>query len=164
MKNDHPDLTIIDYHPKYKSKYKELNEEWLNKYFSLETIDQKILTNPEGEILNKNGHIFFALSNDKTIGTCTLLKLNMNTYELSKMCVTSKYQGKGVGEKLLNKAISFALNKGAQRIRLLTNSKLKSAVHLYKKMGFREIEKPIDSENESFIRESTYMILDLTQE
>lgn len=164
MEKNCPDLTIIPYHPKYKPKYKELNAEWLNKYFSIEPIDEKMLSDPEQEILNNNGYIFFALSGDKAIGTCTLMKLDTHTYELSKMCVTPYYQGQGIGEKLLDEVISFAIQRGAQTITLLTNTKLKSALYLYKKKGFKETKNPKNLKDKVFMRESTYMSLDLHHE
>ena len=56
-------IDIVEYNSKYRLKYKYLNYEWLTKYFEVEPNDEKMLSNPEEEVLNKGGHIFFALIN-----------------------------------------------------------------------------------------------------
>lgn len=157
-------VTIIDYHPRYRSTYKELNIEWLNTFFSIEPVDEQILSDPEKEILANNGHIFFAILDDKAIGTITLMKLDSGTYELSKMCVTSKYQGHGIGEQLLDTAISFASERGAKTITLLTNNNLKSAMGLYEKKGFKKTEHLKNQTKNVFLRESINMSLDLNSQ
>ena len=163
MKKNPSKIKIIHYNQKYKINYKELNTEWLNTYFSIEPIDEKILSNPEEEVLNNNGFIFFALLNEKAIGTFTLMKLDKNTFELSKMCVRPSYQGQGIGEKLLEEAINFAVKEGAITITLFTNNKLESAVNLYKKKGFKKVKNPRNQKNKTFKRESTYMSLVLNK-
>ena len=161
-KND--DIKIIPYHPKYRSSYKTLNTEWLNTYFSIEPADEQILSHPEQEILNNNGYIFFAVSNEKPIGTCTLMKHDDHTFELSKMCVSPRYQGLGIGEELLDKVITFAQEKGAHIITLQTNSVLTAAMNLYRKKGFKETTTIHPSSQKTFRRQSTHMILDLTSQ
>ncbi|VVB61997.1 Amino-acid acetyltransferase [uncultured archaeon] len=153
-------VEIIEYKPEYRIHYKNLNYEWLEKYFEIESIDEKILSNPEKEIIEKNGFIFFALLEDNVIGTCTLMKHDNAHYELSKMCVTEKYQGKGVGEKLIDTVISKASQLGVEKIVLSTNSKLIAAFSLYKKKGFQIIENPL-ALNSNYKRESIHMCLNL---
>ena len=162
-KNNQITVEIVEYKPEYKIHYKDLNYEWLEKYFEIESIDEKILSDPEKEILEKNGFIFFALVDGKAIGTCTLMKHDQATYELSKMCVTEKYQGKGVGEKLIDKVISKASQLGVEKIFLCTNSRLTAAFTLYMKKGFTIIENPLTL-NSTYKRESIYMCLNLNDE
>jgi N-acetylglutamate synthase-like GNAT family acetyltransferase len=154
---------IVEYKPEYKIHYKNLNYEWLEKYFEIESTDEKILSNPKKEIIEKNGFIFFALLEDNVIGTCTLMKHDKAQYELSKMCVTEKYQGKGVGEKLINKVISKASQLGVKKIVLCTNNKLIAAFNLYTKKGFQIIENPLVL-NSNYKRESIYMCLNLNDD
>ena len=40
-------VEILRYSPQYKKHFKDLNYEWLNKYFKVEELDEKILSNPE---------------------------------------------------------------------------------------------------------------------
>jgi hypothetical protein len=47
------DVKIVDYKPKYKRAFKELNEEWIATWFELEEADSKVLDDPENQILKK---------------------------------------------------------------------------------------------------------------
>jgi len=149
-------VEIVEYKPEYKIHYKNLNYEWLEKYFEIESIDEKILSNPEKEIIEKNGFIFFALFKGEAIGTCTLIRHDDVNCELSKMCVTEQYQGKGAGEQLIDEAISKACQLGTEKIFLCTNRKLTAAFNLYRKKGFKVIRGPIPLHS-PYKRESIYM-------
>ncbi len=160
LEKSHLNFKIVEYKPEYKIKYKDLNYEWLNRYFEIESSDEKILSNPEEEVIKKNGFIFFALLDDDVIGTCTLIRQDDTSYELTKMCVTEKYQRKGAGEMLMNEAISKAYHLGIEKIFLCTNKKLTAAVNLYKKKGFKIIRCPQEA-NPNYKRESIYMCFNL---
>lgn len=130
------EVKIISYHKKYKSDFRKLNIEWLEKYFTVEPADKKIIDSPEEEIINKGGEVFFALLNNEVIGTCAVVKVDRKTYELTKMAVTEKAQGKQVGNKLGLTVIGFAVSKRAKKLVLDTNHKLTVAIQLYRKLGF----------------------------
>lgn len=129
-------VEILEYSPKYKEKFKNLNYEWLNKYFKVEEVDRQILSNPEKEVLKKGGQIFFAREKDKIVGTCAVKKTSAGSYELTKMAVTESAQGKQIGKKLALAAIHFSQNNNAKELVLETSRKLESAVALYQKLGF----------------------------
>ena len=122
----------------WKYTFKRLNEEWLKKYFSVEPEDEKILSSPE-EIIKNGGEIFFALYNNEVAGTCAAIQSDKHSYELSKMAVTEKFQGKQIGKKLALTAIGFAVSKKAKVIILETSNKLTAALNLYKKLGFEQV-------------------------
>lgn len=130
-------VEILRYSPRYKNDFMQLNYEWLNKYFKVEEEDKKILSNPEEIIINKGGEIFFARINNEIIGTCAAIKVDKSIYELAKMAVTEKAQGKQAGKKLAFAVIGFAYSKGAKSIILETNSGLHSAISLYESIGFK---------------------------
>jgi DNA-binding MarR family transcriptional regulator/N-acetylglutamate synthase-like GNAT family acetyltransferase len=132
-------LEIIDFKPEYKLYFKSLNYGWIKKYFDLEEVDDKALSNPEDEILANGGFVFFAKLDNKIIGTCALINRKDSIFELSKMAVEEKYQGMHVGEKLVTKAIERAISKDAKAIVLEIDAKLEKAVSLYKKIGFSEL-------------------------
>lgn len=129
-------IEIITYNKKYKEIFKSLNYEWLEEYFKVENEDQKYLNDPEKYIIKKGGQIFFARINNEIVGTSAAIKIDKQTYELSKMAVTKKVQGKQAGKKLALAVIGFAYSKNAKYVTLLTNKKLYSAINLYKKLGF----------------------------
>jgi DNA-binding MarR family transcriptional regulator/ribosomal protein S18 acetylase RimI-like enzyme len=152
------EVKIISYQKKYRSDFRKFNIEWLEKYFSVEPTDKKIIDSPEEEIINKGGEVFFALLNNEVIGTCAVVKVDRKTYELTKMAVTEKAQGKQVGNKLGLTVIGFAVSKRAKKLVLDTNHKLTAAIHLYRKLGF--ITVPYEYDNK-YKRELIKMELNL---
>jgi N-acetylglutamate synthase-like GNAT family acetyltransferase len=137
-------ITIVPYKDDYKEYIKSLNYEWLEKYFAVEPIDVVQLSNPQTEILDKGGKIFFALDNGAVIGTASLLKLSDEEYELAKMAVTEKYQHAGIGKMLMDYCITEAKNLHAKKLTLFSNTKLEAAIHVYRKYGFVEIPLPAE--------------------
>ncbi len=133
-----PEIVIRDYQPEYRKYFESLNREWLEKLFTVEPIDELYFRDPEGQILKKDGEIFFAELDGQIVGTCSLL-WDEGHLEMAKMGVTEKAKGRGVGEALVIEAIKRAKKKNISKLTLLTNSKLVPAINLYKKMGFRQI-------------------------
>jgi DNA-binding MarR family transcriptional regulator/predicted GNAT family N-acyltransferase len=134
-------VKIVAYEPKYQEAFKALNEEWISAYFKLEEADHKALDNPEGYIIEKGGYILIALYNEEPAGTCALLKMNDPEYdfELAKMAVSTKLQGKNIGWLLGQAALNKAVALGAKKIYLESNTSLKPAINLYHKLGFKKI-------------------------
>ncbi|MEP7230961.1 MAG: hypothetical protein ABI691_11960 [Ginsengibacter sp.] len=54
------DLVIIGFQENLAIHFTELNHAWIKKYFSVEPMDHKILSDPQNEIIKKDGYIFFA--------------------------------------------------------------------------------------------------------
>ena len=134
-------VKIVDYDPKYQSAFKALNEEWISAYFEMEEADYKALDNPEEYILNKGGKILVALYNEEPLGVCALIKMDDPDYdfELAKMAVSPKAQGKNIGWLLGQAIISKAKESGASKIYLESNTILKPAINLYYKLGFQKV-------------------------
>ena len=130
------EVKIVPYNKKYKEDFKRLNVEWLQKYFTVEPADEKMLSSPEKEIIRNGGEIFFALLENEVAGTCAVLKVDEATFELAKMAVDEKTQGKQIGKKLCLTAIGFAISNNAEKIVLDTNYKLEAAINLYRSLGF----------------------------
>ena len=132
-------VIIITFSTDLKEEIKNLNLEWLKKYFKVEAKDDRILSDPQGEIINKGGMIFFAKYNTKIVGTVSLLKIDETTFELSKMAVTNNVQGLGIGNKLMLHCIEIAKQKGIKKLLLYSNRRLLPAIYLYKKFDFVEV-------------------------
>jgi putative acetyltransferase len=143
MNDTKNEVKIVAYESQYKEAFKALNEEWIKAFFVMEAGDYKLLDNPEEHILNKDGHIVFALLDGEVVGTCALVKTEDNplTFELSKMAVSPKAQGKKLGYLLGNALVEKAKELNAGKVFLVTNSILVPAIKLYEKLGF--IHTPI---------------------
>ena len=133
-------IEIVNYTEQTKEYVKTLNYEWLEKYFVVEPNDVIQLADPQKEIIDKDGHIFYAKHNGEIVGTASLLKLDDGVYELGKMAVTQSAQGLGIGKILIEHCIKIAHQMGLPKLVLYSNTSLKSAIHLYEKYGFTEIE------------------------
>lgn len=132
-------VRIINYSPKYKAAFKSLNEEWISKYFQMEEADYKALDHPEKSILKKGGHIYIALYENEPVGVCALMKKDESTFELAKMAVSPKAQGKNIGFLLGRHVIEQARELGAETVYLESNTLLKPAIQLYYKLGFQKV-------------------------
>jgi len=132
-------LNIIDYSEENKIFIKKLNVEWLEKYFAVEPNDEKQLSNPKEEIIDKGGMIFYAQYKDTIVGCAALMKIDEKTYELSKMAVTATHQGLGIGRKLIEHCLEIAQKQNIEKLILYSNTKLETAIEMYRKYGFKEI-------------------------
>lgn len=132
-------VEIIPFTAALAAPIKTLNTEWLTKYFKVEPKDEIVLSNPQGEIIDKGGMIFYAKYNTEIIGTVSLIKIDAFTFELSKMAVKDGIQGLGIGKKLLVHCLAVAEQMGIKKLILYSNRKLLPAIHLYEKFGFVEI-------------------------
>jgi putative acetyltransferase len=123
--------------------FRTLNEEWIMRHFALEEKDRETLGDPEGVILKQGGHIFMVWTSiddeDEAVGCVALIAMGDGVYELSKMAVSPKMRGMGVGRKMLEHAVAQAKEIGAKRLFLGSNSKLADAVHLYESVGFEHL-------------------------
>ena len=128
---------IIDYEPKYAKDFLQLNKEWIEKYFKLEEEDKKTLENPDQKIIQPGGAIKLARYKDEIVGTCALIKIDDNVYELAKMAVTEKCQGLQIGKKLGLAVLETAKALGATKVVLESNKKLTPALNLYRSLGFK---------------------------
>lgn len=135
------DVEIVEYKPEYKEAFKSLNVEWISTYFEMEEADYKALDNPESYILDKGGKILVALYQNEPVGVCALIKMQNSEYdfEMAKMAVSPKAQGKNIGWLLGKAIVNKAKDLGAKKIYLESNTILKPAINLYYKLGFEKV-------------------------
>ncbi|HEV8506439.1 MAG TPA: bifunctional helix-turn-helix transcriptional regulator/GNAT family N-acetyltransferase [Chitinophagaceae bacterium] len=135
------DIKLVPYSAKYRKVFKDLNAEWISKYFKMEEADLKYLDHPETNILKKGGYIAMALYKNQPVGTCALVKMDKDSFELAKMAVSPKCRGKGIGYLLCLHAIDKAKELGGKKIYLESNTLLKPAIDLYYKAGFQKVAR-----------------------
>lgn len=148
---------IVAFQDQYASAFYRLNYAWIDKYFELEAGDLELLNKPRELIIEKGGHILFALLNGEAVGTCALLCDSSEQFELAKMAVDEAAQGLHLGLRLGQAAIKTAREQGARQVVLQTNAKLHPAIALYHKLGFINVA----ADNPHFNRCDVAMRLDL---
>ena len=150
------EVRILPFEPRLRGDFYRLNAEWLTRYFCIEEVDHRVLSQPETEILQPGGSILFALLGDEVVGTCALLPEQDGRFELTKMAVTASAQGLGIGRRLLAAAIEEFQRLGGRELFLETQHGLKPALALYESMGFeRQPQRKPDSH---YQRSDVYMI------
>lgn len=133
-------IEIINYQSNYHPDFRRLNMEWLEGYDLLETHDVEILDDPEGMVIAPGGCIFLAREGNEIVGSAGLCKENQSEYELVKMAVDPAHRGKGISKLLLDRCLSEARQRKANKVFLFSNSQLKTAITLYEKYGFRHVD------------------------
>jgi GNAT superfamily N-acetyltransferase len=134
-------IEIVNYEAAYKEVFRDLNVEWISTYFKMEASDYKALENADSYILQNGGYILVALLNKEPVGVCALIKMNDPIYdfELAKMAVAPKAQGKRIGWLIGEAVKEKARTVGAKTLYLESNTILTPAISLYRKLGFIEV-------------------------
>jgi putative acetyltransferase len=150
-------IDILNYAPAYQKDFKDINVEWISKYFRVEPHDEEQLDHAQENIIDKGGFIFLGSFDGEIVGTAALVRISDEEFELAKMGVRPAAQGKGVASALMNHCINFARELGLKQLFLETNSVLKPAITLYEKVGFQQIP----SRGSDYARSDYQMLLKL---
>ncbi|MBF9143791.1 bifunctional helix-turn-helix transcriptional regulator/GNAT family N-acetyltransferase [Hymenobacter properus] len=136
-------VQLRDFRPGDQPVFRQLNEEWISRYFKLEPADLKALDHPEEYILEPGGCILLAELNGQVVGTCALIKMeDGHSYELAKMAVSPAAQGQQIGFLLGQAAVQRVRDLSGTRVYLESNAILKPALALYRKLGFQDLAEP----------------------
>jgi len=65
-------------------------------------------------------------------------------WQISNVAVLKDYQGRGIARQLLEKAIAQVLQRGGQAVYLFVRQNNAPALHLYRSLGFSELERTTD--------------------
>ncbi|MEO6148819.1 MAG: bifunctional helix-turn-helix transcriptional regulator/GNAT family N-acetyltransferase [Mucilaginibacter sp.] len=133
------EIKILEYEPRLAKYFKSLNIEWINTYFTVEAHDLEQLDHPEEHILKDGGRVIFAEVDGEIAGTCAMIKTGKDEFELAKMGVSPRYQGRKVGQALVDAVFVIAKELRTKRLWLGSNSKLAPALNIYRKYGFKDI-------------------------
>ena len=152
-------IKIINYQTQYAKDFYNLNIEWLKTFFYVEAYDEDVLSHPDKYIIKKGGFIFFALKDEKVVGTAALMPTTtFGILELTKMAVLPEERGQKIGQQLLQHCIDFGKTKNLKGLLLYSSRKLENAIYLYRKYGFVEISV---EENCPYERCDIKMLLEL---
>ena len=133
-------IEIIDYNEKYHADFKRLNLDYLDKYNLTESHDMIILDNPEEIVLGRGGFLWLAKAEDEIVGTVGLMNEGHGIFELIKMCVAESWRGKGISNLLMETCLQKVKELGGEKLFLFSNHQLQTALKLYTKYGFKNVE------------------------
>lgn len=113
--------------------FAELNIAWIKDLHHVEVSDQKMYDHPE--IYAENGNSIFAVVFDDAVaGVAALKQDEAGEWELTKMAVDPKFQGRGIGKTLMDTVEAYARDTLAlSRIYLISNTINAAAIRLYKR-------------------------------
>jgi carbonic anhydrase len=101
----------------------------------------------DGEIANADsyygapdGIAFVAYLDGAAVGCVAVHRFDGDDCELKRMYVRASARGHRLGNELADRAIAFARERGYRRMLLDTLSRLEVALHIYGRLGFREID------------------------
>ncbi|RZA07432.1 MAG: GNAT family N-acetyltransferase [Moraxellaceae bacterium] len=113
----------------------QLNEEWISTYFELEEADFALAKHPN-QIIENGGYVFSMLIGGSVVGVCALFNEGNGIYQLARMAVSPKFHRQGFGAMLIEACLSKLKEVKADRVYLISNTRLTSAIALYKKYNF----------------------------
>jgi len=87
-----------------------------------------------------NGLFLLAWHEDELAGGAGLRMIEPAVCEMKRLYVYDQFKNRGVGRRLCIALIQEARNLGYEKMRLDTLDRMKSAIELYKSLGFKEIE------------------------
>lgn len=127
-------------------------DEIMAKYEARGTL--KEMDNIQANYFETDG-IFLVMTVDgEMIGTGAIRRLDEDACELKRLWLLDRYQGRGLGYRMVQELLSFARAKGYKRIRLETDPVYqKRAVEFYKRLGFYEIAVPDMTDDEDILME-----------
>mgnify|MGYP001454455990 CR=1 FL=1 len=102
--------------------------------------DLLLLADPSKKFIDEyiqRGRCYLAYYNDDIVGEFVLIHTHPQTIEIVNIAVKEEYQGKGIGKKLLIKAIEEARQLKAKSIEIGTGNSSIHQLRLYQKCGFR---------------------------
>ncbi len=126
------------------------------KYLDIQHYDEEI-EHLEIKYGMPHGRLYIAYCNGELAGCIGLRKIDEQNCEMKRLYVRPQFRGKQIGNQLISKVITDAKEIGYSHMLLDTLPFLQSAIHMYRKYGFYEI----DSYNDSPMTTSIYMKLDL---
>lgn len=117
----------------------------LGRDLSFQRLDEE-LNDLKQKYSGKEGRLLAAVAEDGCIAGCVAYhRLSNECCEMKRLYVRPAYHCRGVGQKLAETILELAKKDGFQYMVLDTIEPLKSAVRLYKKLGFQEIKPYYDN-------------------
>lgn len=133
-------MELIEYDARYKDDFIQFNKDWIMDNFGfLEKEDVETFEKIDEELAS-GAMIYFAVEDGVVLAACMTKPMGNGTWEICKLCSNKKLPHKGCGTAVFCASMRWAVEHGAKRLFMLSNSSLKAAIHIYEKYGFKEIK------------------------
>jgi ribosomal protein S18 acetylase RimI-like enzyme len=152
-------ICIVGYQPVHQPYFEKFNRQWIEEFFTMEPVDEFVLTNPGEAILKDGGVILMALYEGEVAGTVGLRKVNDTVYEFTKMAVDSNFRRRGIAEAISYASFEKAKELGAEKVILYSNTKNAGAIKLYEKIGFVHLQP----ETGVYVRANVKMVIGIKE-
>ncbi len=131
-------------------------EQWLGLSLCFQGFEHELASLP-GDYAPPRGRLYLGFAGDAVAGCVALRPFDARTGEMKRLYLRESYRGSGFGRMLAESCIEAARAIGYERLRLDTLPVMSTAIALYRRLGFREI----DPYRANPIEGAIYMELDL---
>lgn len=155
-------VPAYNYHQEISSLFSEYTDMLIEgdpsfqDYLDLQNYDEE-LEHLEMKYGKPSGRLYLAYCDGQVAGCIGLRKIDEQSCEMKRLYVRPQFRGRKIGELLIQKIIVDAKEIGYSYMLLDTLPFLKSAIFIYKKLGFCVV----DRYNNSPMNATIYMKLDL---
>lgn len=134
-------MKIIPFSERYRAPFIQFNKDWiLDNFGFLEQEDLDTFDRIDEE-LDSGAMIFTAVDDEEEALACCMARpLGEDRWELCKLASNKNLSHQGAGCAVFEASIDYAISRGAKELFLLSNTKLKPAMHIYQKYGFHEVK------------------------
>ncbi len=92
-----------------------------------------------GEYSPPSGRLILAYDDGKLAGCVALRRIDDSVCEMKRLYLRPEFRGKGIGRKLADEIVEAAREIGYTKMRLDTVPSMKTAISLYRSLGFVKI-------------------------
>lgn len=131
-------IKIIPYKDEYKAKVISLVLDVYENELSFKGYDRPDIHDISKYYQNdEDSDFWLGISENELIGTVGLMKKTDELAYIKRLIVKEDYRKQGLGEKLLQKALQFAKDRGFKTIYAGTVKENQTAIQFYEKHGFK---------------------------
>ncbi|MEA3358625.1 MAG: GNAT family N-acetyltransferase [Thermodesulfobacteriota bacterium] len=157
------EIYISNYVPGSIGRIAELHGNYYNKYWNFGLFFEAKVAIELSKLLmednpSRNG-LWVASVKNKIVGGIAIdgNQREKNEARLRFFIISLDYQGLGIGNLLMEKALRFCKESGFEEVYLTTFAGLDAAKHLYEKWGFKLIEEKEDNTWGVIVKEQLFI-------